>query len=119
MVLSKWVVHKTCHGKKYFAIKTSHAPDTIVHCRLISAVFRLCEVEKNAASAKLVDALSPQVTSSTMWFLQRWLRSYLLPDENYYVQVHHYFFIIQLLGSKANTRLAEQLSCIQRKICSL
>ena len=55
--------------------------------RLISAVFRLCEVEKNAATAKLVDALSPQVTSSMMWFLRRWLKSYLLPDENYYVEV--------------------------------
>ena len=62
------------------------------HCRLISAVFKLCEVEKNACTAKMVDALSPQVTSSTMWLLRRWSRSYLLPDENYYTQVksHHF-----------------------------
>ncbi|XP_060554653.1 exportin-4-like [Ruditapes philippinarum] len=55
--------------------------------RLISAVFRLCEVEKKAITAKMVDTLSPQVTSSVMWCLKRWSRSYLLPDENYYNEV--------------------------------
>ena len=54
---------------------------------MISAVFRLTEVEKQALSAKMVDTLSPQVTSSVMWFLRRWSRSYLLPDENYYSEV--------------------------------
>ena len=35
----------------------------------------------------MVDTLSPQVTSTVMWFLRRWSRSYLLPDENYYSEV--------------------------------
>ncbi|KAL4233256.1 Exportin-4 [Mactra antiquata] len=55
--------------------------------RLISSIFRLCEVEKKAVTAKMVDTLSPQVTSSVMWLLKRWCRSYLLPDENYYSEV--------------------------------
>ncbi|KAL3883791.1 hypothetical protein ACJMK2_030022 [Sinanodonta woodiana] len=55
--------------------------------RLISAVFRLCEVEKQAIAADMSDFISPQVGSSVMWFLKRWITSYLLPDENYYAQM--------------------------------
>ncbi|XP_052239002.1 exportin-4-like isoform X2 [Dreissena polymorpha] len=55
--------------------------------RLISAVFRLCEVHKQSVTAKMVDTMSPQVTSSVMWLLRRWSRSYLLPDENFYNQM--------------------------------
>ncbi|XP_069125670.1 exportin-4-like isoform X1 [Argopecten irradians] len=54
--------------------------------RLISSVLRLCEVEKRALQAKMVSSLSPQVSSSVMWFLRRWSQCYLLPDENYYSQ---------------------------------
>ncbi|XP_061176526.1 exportin-4-like [Saccostrea echinata] len=55
--------------------------------RLISAVFRLCEVEKQAINAKMSHVLSPQVGSSVMCFLRRWARAYLLPDETYYTNV--------------------------------
>ena len=84
------------------------------HCRLISAVFKLCEVEKNACTAKMVDALSPQVTSSTMWLLRRWSRSYLLPDENYYTQVGdtweepHYIFS---LSFRPASKVIKLFSC--------
>ena len=63
---------------------------SVLYCRLISAVFRLCEVEKRAIEAKLLDCLSPQIGRSTMWFLRRWAVAYLLPDENYYTQVSLY-----------------------------
>ncbi|VDI81588.1 Hypothetical predicted protein [Mytilus galloprovincialis] len=55
--------------------------------RLVSGVFRLCEVERRAVDAKLTGYISPQLISTTMWFLHRWSRSYLLPDENYYTHV--------------------------------
>ncbi|XP_041355105.1 exportin-4-like [Gigantopelta aegis] len=55
--------------------------------RLISAVFRLCEVETRAVNVKLTDCLSPQVGRTAMWFLSRWARVYLLPDENFYSQI--------------------------------
>ncbi|CAG2254595.1 unnamed protein product [Mytilus edulis] len=57
--------------------------------RLVSGVFRLCEVERRAVDAKLTGYISPQLISTTMWFLHRWSRSYLLPDENYYAHVSH------------------------------
>ncbi|XP_071113997.1 exportin-4-like [Haliotis cracherodii] len=55
--------------------------------RLIAGMFRLCEVETRATDVKLGDCLSPEVGRSTMWFLRRWIHSYLLPDENYYSQM--------------------------------
>lgn len=64
---------------------SDHSTDPVI--RLISAVFRLCEVEKQAISAKLSEALSPQVGSSVMCFLRRWCRAYLLPDETYYSNI--------------------------------
>ncbi|KAK2170788.1 hypothetical protein NP493_1142g00027 [Ridgeia piscesae] len=51
--------------------------------RLISAVFRLCQVEKQHQA----EYLSPQVESSTMWFFTRWVPTYLLPNESYYSQM--------------------------------
>ncbi|CAH1799119.1 unnamed protein product, partial [Owenia fusiformis] len=55
--------------------------------RLISAVFKLCEVEKRAVAANLTHLLSPQVASTLMWLLWRWVPAFLLPDENYYAQI--------------------------------
>ena len=56
-------------------------------CRLVSSVFRLCEVEDRATEARLAAYLSPQVSSSCMWFLQNWVQAYLLPNEQYYSEV--------------------------------
>lgn len=61
----------------------------VLPCRLIAAVFRLCEVENQAVDAKLVDFLSPQVGSTVMWFLERWSDAYVLHDEMDYVEVIH------------------------------
>lgn len=55
--------------------------------RLISAIFRLCEIEKNAIDAKLNSFLSPEVSSSLMWFLKMWSDAYLLPSLVYYNEV--------------------------------
>lgn len=55
--------------------------------RLISAIFRLCEIEKNAISANMVSYLSPEVSSTIMWFLKFWAEGYLLPPVNYYNKV--------------------------------
>lgn len=59
--------------------------DTVV--RLVSSVFRLCEVENRAIGANLAFLLSPQVGSSMMWFFKQWVVSYLLPNENHYVEL--------------------------------
>ncbi|KAJ8027477.1 Exportin-4 [Holothuria leucospilota] len=51
---------------------------------LIAAVFRLSEVERLASEAKMTMILSPQVASTVVWFMSRWLVSYLqLNEKNY------------------------------------
>ncbi|XP_046738110.1 exportin-4-like isoform X2 [Diprion similis] len=55
--------------------------------RLISAVFRLCQLEKIAISANLTNMLSPELSSSIVWFLHRWSLSYLLPNESFYSEI--------------------------------
>ncbi|XP_034253012.1 LOW QUALITY PROTEIN: exportin-4-like [Thrips palmi] len=55
--------------------------------RLIAALFRLCEVERKAAEAKLGHFLSPEVGRSLMWCLERWCGCYLLPVETYYSEM--------------------------------
>ncbi|XP_021938443.1 exportin-4-like, partial [Zootermopsis nevadensis] len=55
--------------------------------RLVSSVFRLCEVEKRAVEVKLGRLLSPEVGCTVMWFLRRWSLSYLLPIETYYSEM--------------------------------
>nr|XP_046471552.1 exportin-4-like isoform X1 [Neodiprion pinetum] len=55
--------------------------------RLISAVFRLCQLEKIAISANLTNMLSPELSSSIVWFLHRWSLSYLLPIESFYSEI--------------------------------
>ncbi len=73
-------------GDDVSAIPGSDAKsDTVV--RLCAAVLRLCEVERRAADAGLGAHLSPQVASSSMWFLRRWAITYLLPNESYYSEV--------------------------------
>lgn len=55
--------------------------------RLISAVFRLCEIEKNAIAANMVAYMSPEVSSSIMWFLKFWAEGYLMPPASHYQKV--------------------------------
>lgn len=55
--------------------------------RLVAAVFRLCEIEKSAIDAKLGQFLSPEVSSSLIWFLKIWSDSYVLPPLECYSEV--------------------------------
>ncbi|KAK7494569.1 hypothetical protein BaRGS_00014222, partial [Batillaria attramentaria] len=59
--------------------------DTVI--RLISDILRVCNIEAQASSSRLVGCLSPQVASSSMWCLRRWAAAYLLPNESYYAQI--------------------------------
>lgn len=52
-----------------------------IFCRLVSAVFRLSELEKQMGEAKLTHVLSPTLSSTIAWFLQTWASSYLLLPE--------------------------------------
>lgn len=55
--------------------------------RLVSAIFRLCEIENKAIEYKMKDFLSPEVTSNVMWFLNMWSEAYLFMLTEYYTQV--------------------------------
>lgn len=55
--------------------------------RLVSSVFRLCYIEKIAISANLSNILSPELSSTIVWFLKRWSLSYLLPKESLYSEI--------------------------------
>lgn len=52
--------------------------------RLVAAVFRLCEMERNAIDAKLGKFLSPEVSSSLIFFLRVWSDSYVWTSLEYY-----------------------------------
>jgi hypothetical protein len=59
-------------------------------------------MEKQALAANFTSILSPQVASSAMWFLGRWVKSYLVPNEKYYKEVRNLnltleFFLFGLL----------------------
>jgi len=62
-----------------------NATDHVI--RLISAVFRLCEIEKLAGEAKMGGCLSPEVSCTLMYFLKMWVNSYLLPLPEFYSTV--------------------------------
>ncbi|CAL4064528.1 unnamed protein product, partial [Meganyctiphanes norvegica] len=55
--------------------------------RLMSSVLRLCETESQALKANLGHLLSPEVSSSLMWFLRRFCLSYCLPNESFYAEL--------------------------------
>ncbi|XP_071566040.1 exportin-4 [Temnothorax nylanderi] len=55
--------------------------------RLITGVFRLCTIEKTAISIHLENILSPELSSTIIWFLHRWSEIYLLPTETYYSEL--------------------------------
>jgi len=55
--------------------------------RLIAAVLRLCEVERRASDSGLAHLLSPEMGSTVVWWLRRFALTYLLPNENLYVEL--------------------------------
>lgn len=52
--------------------------------RLITSVFRLCDVENNAFNCGMKEFLSPEVSSDIMWFLTNWAEPYLFMQTEYY-----------------------------------
>jgi hypothetical protein len=59
--------------------------------RILAAVFRLCELEKGAIEAKMVDLMSPELTCTLMWFLKMFADEYLLPMPEYYDSISETF----------------------------
>lgn len=59
--------------------------------RLITAVFRLCDIENNAIEYKMKDFLSPEVSSDIMWFLNQWSEAYLFMLTEYYPNLSETF----------------------------
>ena len=61
------------------------AADPVV--RLVSAVFKLAELEKRAAEAGFSSLLSPEVSCTVAWFLRRYVLTYLSAPESYYSEI--------------------------------
>lgn len=55
--------------------------------RLVTAVFRLCDIENNAIEYKMKHFLSPEVSSDIMWFLNLWSEAYLFMLTEYYANL--------------------------------
>ncbi|CAM1293141.1 XPO4 (predicted) [Pycnogonum litorale] len=83
--------------------------------RLISSVFRLCEVERRALESKMSHLLSPEVGTTLMWFLKRFSITYLLPDENCYSEISP--TIVAAFGRDSDAGVWT-LNFILSKICS-
>lgn len=66
--------------------------------RLIAAVFRLCEIEKSAIEANYANMLSPELSTSILWFLHRWSLCYFLPVESNYCVISP--MILQAFGEE-------------------
>lgn len=47
--------------------------------RLIAAGFRLCELEKSIVEVGMQDFISPELSTSLVWFMRRWSDAYLMP----------------------------------------
>jgi hypothetical protein len=77
--------------------------------RILASVFRLCELEKGAIEVKMDLLLSPELTSTLMWFLKMFADEYLLPQPEYYdsvtliLLIFHTIFALQ---KNSNCRLA-------------
>jgi hypothetical protein len=82
--------------------------------RLVSSVFRLCEIEKNSIGAGLGIYLSPLTSSTMMWFIKVFTTFYLYIDPVYYSplsDVYSEMFGIEKMGAKWS------LNYILEKIC--
>ena len=55
--------------------------------RLVCCGVRILRMLETAAQSRLSDAISPEVTCTTLWFMQRVTLTYLMPNENYYTVV--------------------------------
>ncbi|XP_064413937.1 exportin-4 [Latimeria chalumnae] len=72
-------------GEKASSIPGCNRTDSVI--RLLSAVLRASEVESRATRANLTALLSPQMGKDIVWFLTRWVKTYLLVEEKLYNQI--------------------------------
>lgn len=55
--------------------------------RLVTAIFRLCEMENKVITFNMKDFLSPEVMSNVCWFIKCWSESYLFMDTDLYTNL--------------------------------
>ncbi|XP_020912207.1 exportin-4 [Exaiptasia diaphana] len=68
---------------------TVHVDQTKVDpvIKIISSVIHLASTENKALASNMSHCLSPQVSSTVVWFLRHFSKSYLLPNEHEYGQL--------------------------------
>eukprot|EP01135_Chromosphaera_perkinsii_P002003 Nk52_evm50s215 gene=Nk52_evmTU50s215 len=81
---------------------------------IASLVFRLVEIENKALLASQSGKLSPLLAEDIVWFVGRWLKTYLLPDENDYKQLSQN--IVNNFGRDSDGGKL-LVGCIMTKIC--
>lgn len=55
--------------------------------RLVASIFRLCAIEKTAMSVLSNSILSPELSCTIIWFLNKWSLHYLLSIEYHYLEI--------------------------------
>jgi hypothetical protein len=60
----------------------------MIIAQLLHFIFcRLAEVEKRASEAGFTSLLSPEIGRTILWFLRRWVATYLSVQESYYSEM--------------------------------
>lgn len=85
--------------------------------RLITNILRLCAIEKTAISMHLESILSPELSSTIIWFLRRWSQHYLLPKESYYYEISA--TLLQAFGEDSPTTLWIINLLVDKLICNI
>ncbi|GAB1860941.1 Exportin-4 [Camponotus japonicus] len=85
--------------------------------RLITCVFRLCALEKTVISIHAENVLSPELSSTIIWFLHIWSQSYLLPTEVYYSEIST--TILQAFGEDSPGALWTMNFLLDKVICNI
>lgn len=85
--------------------------------RLTADVFRLCIIEKTAISIRFENILSPELSSTIIWFLFRWSKSYLVPYETYYSEIST--MILQAFGESSPGASWTMNFLVEKIICNI
>ncbi|KAM0733116.1 Exportin-4 [Formica fusca] len=85
--------------------------------RLITCIFRLCALEKTIISIHAENVLSPELSSTIIWFLHIWSQSYLLPTEVYYSEIST--TILQAFGEDSPGALWTMNFLLEKVICNI
>ncbi|KAF2356553.1 Importin-beta N-terminal domain [Trinorchestia longiramus] len=85
--------------------------------RLVSCMLRLCETEVEALKANLLQLLSPEVSSTLMWFLKRICATYALLAESNYSELSPALVYAFGRDSEGNAWMLNYLlSCVERTL---